>query len=598
MEFQRQPSEVDFLLNDILHPKMETTLESILSYLVHYYPIIKNKRNIELLTISFIKSPLSKNWNFRVVDAFKFIMDSKFKVSLPTLPFNEFYAAIFDGIKFAIETDPSVFPRVIPIITGCLLSKNSRVEINSFPNHSYSINTIDSYFKSILKSSLISHFRTFIDSDLAFSCLAAVHDQFSNADFYDFIKVKSDSPECLLILMFQSPIGLNNGIALLDGDQLGSVLRQLNRFAFLFNKLIENYPKNSILPCLLNSSAIIDQYSSNLTSNGLLPKIMKLIDEDNWQLIKFNYFSIIILFDGILTKILKSFNKPNDSCFKIFNSILSSLFKLSFILDKIGSGDFESYNFVVDSVLNCLIKFNEQRMAQGIIIDMIQSQLNESQLDFTLQVINALIPILDKEFIKLRILPIIKDSLNSQDKPSSLVHEIMLKYLTMNHQSNSLADDLSIYIASTLNQFPNNLTFIECSNIISRIMENLSSMETTNLFDLIKMISMKSDLSPIKLKFVNINGERTQIDNKFTSNKSSLVGLLINLIHFLPLESLPMELTSVRNMITSPYLNNIDSVQLFNHLWDEILICNKYFPSKGEICLNWWYDNVNGLPKL
>lgn len=597
MEIQRKPTEIDFLLDDILHPKPETTPETILSYLVHYYPIIKNKGNIELLTISFIKCPLFKDVNFRVVDAFKFIMDSKFKVSLPTLHFNEFYSAIYNGIKFSLEVDPMVFPKVIPIVTGCLLSKISRQDINSFPDHSYSINTIDSYFKSILKSSLISHFQTSLDSNLALSCLASVYDQFSNFNFLEFIRVKPDLPECLIILMFQSPIGLNNGKGLFNGDQLGPVLRQLNRFSFLFNKLIEVYPKELFLSRLMNSSLIINEYSFNLTSIHLYSKIEKLMDENNWQLVKFNYFSIIIIFDGILSKILKLFNTLDDHCFQIFNSILSSLFQLSFILDRIGSGDFESYNFVLDSILTSLVKFNQYDMAKGIIMDMIQSKSNELQMNFTLMVIDRLLPILDLEFIKMRILPTIKECLNSPAH-SSTVHEIMLKYLTMNHQSNLIDEELSIYISLTLNQFPNNLTFIECSNIISKIFESLLPMETTNLFDLIKMISMKTDFSPVKLKFININGEKTQIDNKFTSNKSSFIGLLINMIHFLPSQSLQSELTSIKDLITSPYLNSIDSIQLFNHLWDEILLCNKYYPKKSEICLNWWYDNVNGLPKL
>lgn len=597
MNVQGRTHELDVLVKDMLQPGPQTSAENVLSYLVHYYPLVKNKANVELLTISFLQCPLFAGINFRVVDAFRYIVDTKFKVSLPTLPFHEFYGAIYNGIKFALETDNSAYERAIPLMTGCLLSKNSRESFNAFPSHTHAIGVIDSYFQQSLKSALVIYFHSTRDVELALACIGCVYDEFSNSDLYDFLKVRSDLPECIVGLIFRSPLGLHGGKNMLEGDETGPVLRQLNRLSFLFAKFVEVYPARSVLLCLSNSCEVLNEYSVCVARTDIRVPLQDLMNTENWQLVKFSYFAIMIVLDGTITKILNTFRTPNERCLQVFSQVLSILFNLSFILEKIGSGDFESYNFVLESVLSCMVEFNQNVMAERVVSEMAQMQCNKPQLEFMLRVTDTLMPILRNDFVRAVLLPTIKKCLASPNPPAR-VHEIMLQYLTTNRTSNSMNEEMTSYISETLQQFPDNLTFGECQGILSRIFESLSPTETINAFDTIKMIAYASNICPVQVKFVNVNGERIQLNSKFSTNKSSYVGLLINLIHYLSIEYLPRELDSIRSLITSPYFPAVETSHLFDHLWDEILTCGRFFPKKGEVCLNWWYDNVNGVAKL
>lgn len=596
MNIIRQPSEIDFLIEDLLRPSK--TADAVLSHLVHYYPRLKNPQNVELLTMAFVKCPLFRtSINFRVVDAFKHITEAKYRVSLPTVSFKDFYSAIYNGIKVSLESDPSVYTAVIPIVTGLLLSKQQRMEINSYPAYTFAINNIDICFKSILKSSIVTYFQQRDDIQMTLVCLASVHDEFSESDYYQFINLRADLPEFLITLIFEDSLGLNNGRSLIDGDKFGPLLRQLNRMSFLFNKLIQAYPERLVFPVLVNTSGIINSYNANLL--GLYPKLKILIENDDWQLIKFNYFSIIILFEGTIKKIRYSFGKANAYISEIFNLIISSLFNASFILESIGSGNFKAYNFVFDTIMDAIVQYKLTDLAKSMVLNMNNSTLNSSQFDFALQSFNRILSIFDTNFIKINILPKVHLALlNPPGSPSSVdaVHDIMLQYLTMSKSLNS--QQLYDYLSLTLNKFPNELTLVECTHIISKVMENLGPSKTCELFDMLRMMSQRIDGGPVTTKYVNVNGSRVKIEEKYTTIKASYVGLLINVLHFIPEDKLCLSLHNMKEQMMTPYINNLDKMTLLDHLWDQILLCNKYFPLKGDICLNWWYENINGLPKL
>lgn len=401
---QPTPQDLDFLINDLRFPLLDTTIHKTLGYLYHYIPYVKYEHNLKLVVASFLNNPLCFGQggapfesNYMIIEVFKLIADKKLKISKPTLSIKSWYTIILKEINNFALFNPQINSwKVLPIISGLLLSNDLRnmLHIKDYPlEYSWFFKDWDEkimkLFKYCLKYTLsathsddvinltlvslaityrkeenIGDYTLNISSNFIISKL--IHLIFGNSDISAMIYTK---------FFFINPDDPKADETVQSEIMLKPVLKQLNKLAFLLESYFKKLPiHESSYPLILDSLDKVHIFNKSLcfsTQASLfnhnpaqsIDSATSSINHRFWYLMKTLLFAEVVVYQGILTRFLTSTAGNNLTFFsKIYTSrsfssleleykqislkILHNLYYMNHILHSIGQGGFDSYNFV------------------------------------------------------------------------------------------------------------------------------------------------------------------------------------------------------------------------------------------------------------
>ncbi|KAG7735583.1 hypothetical protein KL932_004247 [Ogataea haglerorum] len=612
------PTPLDYLFDELVSPKSSTTPDKILSYLAYYYPKLKNEHNVELLTLCFLRCPLffndaqlvSFNDNYRVIEFFKYIMDKKFQVSQPTLPFHRFYNALFGAVE-KIAADAGSAWKVIPVVVGCLLSVDSRSDYDRYPEHFKLIAKIDAKFVNIAANTLVRSMDGPLSKDLLclnVVALSCVQDKLTDSQLLRILRVRSDMLRILTELTFNSPYGLDNGRLLLKGEaDTPIVVRHLNRISFLFAKLTSIHPKVALLvddlDLILNR---IQTFSENVLS---VPNPT----ETQWSTLRVVLFAQVMMFEGVMAR----FFQINDHSLNravlptLSRKILTALFNFNFVVDRMGTGGFESYNFVYASCLSALTSYDIST-AETLIKcwtssiafkEIHNSAAERGKLLFDLQFIENVVNLVSDSIKFNFIIPIVQDLIGKSHDQAVLesAHSVMVKYFTsvdtyneaqlvdytnnVKHVGTQLID----YLTLSLDQFPVRLSLSQVGVIVETLAK--ITFPDTAVHECDPELYRELILLVYNRCLVATSEELPDAREPPRTRHGAFTSLLIRILPLVPFDEYQSWLE--RTLSLAYRTVGDERTYLLDLLWDSILGANRHYPQKGNVGIQWWYEHVN-----
>lgn len=633
------PSELDYLLYDIANPGPSTSTDKIFSYLVYYYPRLKNVHNVKLLTTHFLKCPLFfgstelmtlENMT-KIIECYQYIVTSKYKISNPSVPFHEFYSSIYDSIRLFLQQEPTAYWKVLPILAGCISAIKPMKLYSPYPSHSNVIASLNTFTTDLFSDSFLLTVGLPLLPGVKDSYLISLlyaEEHLSDSFYNKLSKTNYDIlPEFMRILFF-SKNGLDKGSLLysnLTSDEIINTmptLRSLNKWAFLYKKLSRSLPSGPLrLHEISNSINYIVSFSTNISSG--LDKLY--LTSDKWDLVKYIFFTIVMIFEQATTMIVLKKSDLQKPVFVISTQIIRSFFHLSYILDKIGTGGFDSYNFIFNSTTLLLAEHNPD-MAESFLYSLLneipiskqQTVINDSKLVFFLRTAEATLQSLKKPFKDTTLFPLLKLIFTNDTYSSSALefsYSIMVKHLNIIYANDTdfkTDDEFKEHLQNTvfpffnqvLSQFPKKLSLSQASLIIQtcgRVASLLhdDSAFFNNLLDLIRFQTAVSAYTPLRPKKIIMNGNEAVMPEKLHTRRAGLVSFYIDLLQYSSFALFVDTLEDIKCQIDK-LTGSQDIYALYDHLWDTLLLINKFDCQKGQLGLDWWYRTINlGLvPKL
>ncbi|CAN3372849.1 hypothetical protein DIURU_001009 [Diutina rugosa] len=405
------PQELDFLINELRHPKPDLTVNKVLGYLYNYVPYVKQEHNLRVLVSAFLSSPTcfdppaTYQENFAIVDVVRLIFEKKLKVSQPTLSIKTFYRVWEEEIKGFVNYNVYANSwKVLPIIAGIDMANKVRDQLYTEPNkleYGWFFNKFDrgvgKLFRKCLNYSLTPALPTDI-TYLAILSLAVVYQRGEPITEYtkhvssDFVVelvvlfLFGDRPDSLLAYRhFFDLIGQR------DTQQVEQAVQQhiyavpavrfMNKLAFVLEAYFSKLPHTTqSFQLIMWSLSEIEAFNQNLSiatentprfnSLDVATRSADYIPAQFWQTLKQIMFTEVIIFTGILTRYITSgrritnpftanpyINPRNE---QVALRIVTNLYYLNFILEAIGSGGFDAYNFVYYLSNELALKTNQQ----------------------------------------------------------------------------------------------------------------------------------------------------------------------------------------------------------------------------------------------
>ncbi|OUT21189.1 hypothetical protein CAS74_003304 [Pichia kudriavzevii] len=608
-KFVSNSYRIRLLFHDIEHcNSFETPPDKIISYLVNYYPKLKNKENVELLTKVFLKCPVffqsfhsvTLNNSSKIVNAFHFILYEKFKITNPTVSFIDFQSSIYTAMLATLQDDPTSYWKILPVLAGCISSVKSMNMYNSTPEYNNVIKKLNHLFCHMFSDLYIHLNITPLPLEISYSyliILCAAQENMTDAFYRKLLNTNPTLLSVVTSLIFYSTEGLKEGSVLFSPNTYNSlvqkspVIRNMNRLVFLYGRLCRGMPQttNSLYQIYMSLGCIVS-FCLNISNEEL----ENLLHDTKWDLAKYTFFSIVIVFEHSTAAIISGKHGINKWSSDIATQVLFCFFQLSFILDQIGTGGFDSYNFAFSSATSFLNE-NDHEAANSLAQSMLnnlpstKTQLSgngTSKLNFFLRTVEVLLPSLKESFKKMVLFPLI-DRVMFNGAPSKI---------------SKLQDIIYPYFGQVLIQFPKVLSLSQTTLIVETcggVLPPGTSHFKAVLLDLVKFQISMSGYSPLPARSVQQNGKTITIPEKLHTRKSGLVSFLIIMLRFVEVDELILRLNEVKKEIDM-LVGERDIYKLYDILWETILVINKFDTQVGQMAISWWYETVNSgqVPKL
>lgn len=355
----KEHQEVQLLLSILNSRDDSHTAELLLSYAVHYFPRLKNEHDVQSLTIALLSNDrLFNRLNFDecylVIEGIKAMFDHKIRVSQPSLPLTKFY----HGFLTAVYDHPAEDWKKMLVLTGVLLSKPT------FQDHA--VPETRGYFEQCYERSIQ------LNHELITRCLRN-----SPVNGFEINSLVSIALACSLIsftgaqrrrlphetimiqvidLVFVSPLGLAN-ISPIDDMLKRPVVKHLSRLAFLVENCFVNGVKYPVM-----DGALTVMLDFAFTLHQKLPIEGQA---QTWDLLKSILFGVVIMLQGFASFSLNLYNGLKTDEYSILSTkAIKILFFLNFILEKIGTGGFQAYNFVLLTTIDGLFQYSNRAAEQ------------------------------------------------------------------------------------------------------------------------------------------------------------------------------------------------------------------------------------------
>lgn len=616
--------ELDYLFKQLIHPNASTNPEKILSYLAYYYPRIKNAANVQLLTQYFLQCPLFFNdgqvielrWAVRTIDCFRYVVEKKYQVSEPTVPFYSFYRSIFAAVRNVLCSGPIFMNswKVCPIIVGCLIAEASRDTHDPYPRYLEAIREADSKFLETFERCLVSSQSLWLGKDLIYLeliCLSCVQDRVSERTLAQILKLSPDLPLDLVVFVFNSPYGFDNGRLITAKSTNSIAVSYLSGLSRLFCTLLSVYPDQiAAIKCVDSCLNHCRNYCVSLFDlvHATHPTLANT-NSPTWKLLKQNFFALISMFEGVARFIYQQGTfKDAKSCCGFSRKMLDSLLYTSFISDAIGTGGFDAYTFVYNVSLDCLK--NMDAHAAGLLVQTWAESprpidasaadfMARSKLLFWLNFSESCIGILPREIRFGTVLPIVRQLIENPVSQEVLEgsHSVVLGYFELLQDSNEASTSSWLqqtkktvyeYLQIALKQFPSKLSFRQTSVVVDTVARAVSPGSA--LYDADKALCDEIFLLIFRECMHSSNEHfEEQKTAHFKHRQPALAAMLIQVTPLIPDAAYIGWMQKIKSSLVDPVVNNEEKQALLDKLWDSILVANKHFPDKGSAAIRWWY---------
>ncbi len=617
--------ELDHLFKELVHPNASLTPEKVLSYLAYYYLKIKNTANVQLLTEYFLQCPLFFNNGqvvelsqaTRIIECFQFVVEKKYQVSEPTVPFHSFYRSVFTGIRNVLCSGPIFMNswKVSPVIVGCLLAKRSRIAYDPYPQYLEAIREVDSKLLETFENCAICSQSFQLNKDLVYMeliCLACVQEHVSTHTLVEILRHKPDLPLDIVVLVFNSPYGFHNGRAIAEKLQDWTAIPYLSILSRLFCLLLSVHPDHSaVIKCIdssLNrcrnySVALFDlMHASHLTPSNP--------ESQTWRLLKQNFFTLISMFEGISRFIYSQCSIADvEFCCRFSTKILDSLLYTNFISEAIGTGGFDTYTFVHNVSLDCLK--NKDKLAAGLLVKTWVGSLQSidptmgtdymvrSKILFWLNFSESCIDILPREIRLHTVLPMARQLVSNSPSQDVLegAHSVMLRYFELlRDPSESSAGPqtkktLHDYLELTIAQFPSKLSLKQTGVVVDTIARTVSPGSALFDTDRTSCAEFFTLLFRNCMHSSNEHFEEAETSH-FKHRQPALTSMLIQVTPLIPEADYIGWMQKIKSSLVDPVVDSEEKQALLDKLWDSVLVANKYYPDKGQAGIRWWYQSV------
>ncbi|CDK27902.1 unnamed protein product [Kuraishia capsulata CBS 1993] len=589
-----------------------------LSHLAYYYPKVRNAANVTLLTDHLLSGSLWQNSDFlqlyQVLEFFKYASDTKFQISVPSLSFYDWYHSVTKSLVSHSQLRPDASWRTLPVLAGLLLSIDSRKDLDIFPPNYRSIDKLDLKLKHLFEIELIKFYGSSLATNpvlnnLANICIACNLETLPPSFYARLNKQKPDLANWVVQQMFCSEYGLDSQLFMhpLDSKtpEMRPNVKHLNRLALLIRKLVENNDGDAAL-LLKNMDFCLNKiqtYSECLRDGPW--------NETSLLILKNGYYATILITETIFHKFFTLDARIATTHFPRFSrKILTILYFQNFVLNRIGDGGFESFNFVVA----CCIDGLKQDAATSKLVQQVfdsnidfgklvaLSEVEQGKLLFSLETTGKLInhvPV-NQRLIALSNIDGILEEKTFQFtnfefwKPVvEACHSVKLIFYNIVFQPQVCDQDIQVIMS----------TIIPYSQLLVSHFPKLLSMDQLQ----IGLINLATCVSPSSIVYDCDPSYSKLLTNLFFNKCASLpqsqirvdfISAFISIIPLVPVECLTKWIEITLRELIFKSDSKAWRRQLVERLWEEILNCNKVDTQKGQVGITWWYDNVNSKDVL
>ncbi|WEJ96667.1 hypothetical protein PSN45_004209 [Yamadazyma tenuis] len=540
------PQELDYLINDLRNSSQSMSVNKVLGYMYHYLPFVKVEHNLRLVFASFLNNPTcftpggaSFESNYQIIEAFKAITDKKLSVSQPTIPVKTWYTVLFQELDHFVAYDIHRNSwKVLPILSGILLSNSLRDDLYSNPNmiefgwffgdwdskaHDLFVkalgNTLAAYNSDdIINLSLLSLAVTYKrDQDIT-SYTPSVSVSFLITRLIQLIFANTSYSLQVYEKFFAFDINAANLHDTLNSEVMNKpVVKHLNRLSFLLESYYRVLPINKTgFDLIMDGLSKIKLFNASLctrTQDSVFnhPNSIKdqsVLHQQFWFFMKNIFFSECIIVQGIMTRFLSVNQSKGFSIFSIFKEtynieseyrfialkVVESFYHLNHILVNIGQGGFDSFNFVyylsLELIFGAQPSIVELEKLSMFLLGYPNVNLNADVINFNpinrgrvLFVMGLWENYLQKnsfnnDYIKRNIFPICFDVVNNRGIQAyeiiEAAHSVLLLCFS-NKRVNKNLKELMEYIELIVNQFPRILSAQQLSIAVESLGKQILS---------------------------------------------------------------------------------------------------------------------------
>lgn len=490
----------------------------LLQEAIYYLPSLRNEKNIPLLAVEILNSPLylpDVKSGLLLVDAFQSACMRKFQISDPTIPFEEWLDHMFVGSYSLLagsnaNNGSGSLWRVLPLLTGLILAvktikdQHTRPMIMSRKRQLHRFDTQLQFLFSSVANPVIESLASgnepgFYDPDNALTQLTALCIAKAGATALDpesFGQLSTAALPLVLVVVYQSTITPRrekepdcNAIAGLQGlpatDSI--MMSHLSSVSLFVQRFLENrHPPlsdvdellNRLLSLSVNTHVQTQSEQINKSGNGIAMRGL-VVNPNLWNTLKPLYFGVLIQLRAVASTILHRRGFP---VIYLAEKALKVLQPLHFIIEELGV--FETYNYVfhvcVDTILETQFAPNSVQFQDFVLTlvgscnpGAIDNQVGRGNIVFALDLVEMLVPKLPSRLWDQTVYPFINEFLqpvpgvdiSTTKRALESAHSVMLSHLSnavnidrpetfTKEQHNSLGDQLRHYFSIVTNLFP------------------------------------------------------------------------------------------------------------------------------------------------
>lgn len=588
------------------------TASNLLSYVVNYFPKVKNAENLKLLSKALFKNTVvfnnivNVNDGYLIIEAIKATFDTKIKISEPSLQLPEFFNSVITPLY---ESRIEPWKKML-VATGVLLSEplyqtHAIPETRAYFDKTYAslVNLNHHLLVQLFGNVQVNGFEINTLSSIALACSLPFFNSHQKSHLpHDSIFLFTND------LIFQSPLGLRNGSTEELSKSQSPALKHLSRLSFL----IENCLLHGVsYPILHASFSDILQFSI-----GLINRVVNT--PKSWDFLKNILFSIIIIFQGFCSFSLNLFNglKP-DQFSQLSETIMKVLFHLNFIIEKIGTGGFQAYNFVYLTNVDGLLQTSLSKAQELASFFIRATNLNKvprdhyesSKVLFALTYFESLIKSCSEEYYNKFIEPYVSILINHTHPNQSpefiqmqrsiieASHSVILS--TFRNPKNSLVITTTAisYLHTVLSQFPTFLSTHQLKLAIETIARSVSPpsdafyLNKDNFRELIHSLYMAILNTDPRQPLPTDNGE----NNGPLTVRVALIDCLISILPYVHASKFNDWLNNISGLIEATPIGQ-EHQFLQDSLWK--MLSEGLDIQRGNIGIRWWYSRADLASKL
>lgn len=590
-------NNVNLLLSSLKTPGT-LSATNLLSYVVHYLPRVKNEENLRLLMDAILANhvifpqQINLEETYIVIEAIKATFDLKIKISEPSLPLTKFFHAIVTSI---FESNVEPWKKVL-VITGILLSQPVYQE-QSIPETKNYFQTTYNSLTNLNHELMLQIFKTVSINSVEINALTVISFACSLQFFSPHQREHLPHEPILLFtthLIFQSPYGLQNTTEVLAISN-SPVVKHLSRLSFLIENSFVHGVSFGALDSTLN---IILGFSENLHFRA----------KDTTQslnVLKNIIFAVVIIFQGFVSYSLKLSSRISRAQYPtIATKILKTFFHLNFIIEKIGTGGFQAYNFVYITSIDALLQYSHksaEQLGQYFSERVLLNSNNHYEISktlFTLTYFETLCHHTSVDYYQNTIAPmvdyIIHTTTHSRPLMEAAHSVIIATFIPKN--SHIIASTSINYLHTVLSQFPQLLSPTQLRIAIETIARAVSPpseayhLNKDNLRELlhtlyITCLNTRPGVPIPSVKVITKEGS-TEENNQPTSVRSAIICSMIATLPYLPVQILQNWLNNIWELIEKSDPVEFTFCEL--KLWE--IISEGFDMQRGNVGITWWYN--------